>query len=67
MGIWKRGRVRKLYALPRVNIKMITSDNEHAARVIALECGIPNLDEDLNNGAVVERGIFKKYSPKESC
>ena len=44
---------------------MITGDNEHAARVIALECGIPNLDEDLNNEAIVEHGIFKKYSPEE--
>ena len=44
---------------------MITGDNEHAARVIALECGIPNLDEDFNNEAIVEQGIFKKYSPKE--
>ncbi|KAL0003796.1 hypothetical protein SO802_011357 [Lithocarpus litseifolius] len=44
---------------------MITGDNEHAARVIALECGIPNLDEDFNNEAVVEQGIFKKYSPEE--
>ena len=44
---------------------MITGDNEHEARVIALECGIPNLDEDLNNEAVVEQRIFKKYSLKE--
>ncbi|KAK7836166.1 putative calcium-transporting atpase 13 [Quercus suber] len=44
---------------------MIIGDNEHAARVIALECGILNLDEDFNNEAVVEQGIFKKYSPEE--
>ena len=44
---------------------MITGDNEHVARVIALECGIPNLDEDFNNEAVVEQGIFKKYSLEE--
>ena len=44
---------------------MITGDNEHAARVIALECGIPNLDEDFNNEDVVEQGILKKYSLEE--
>ena len=44
---------------------MITGDNEHAARVIALECGIPNLDENFKNEAVVEQRIFKKYSPEE--
>ena len=44
---------------------MITGDNEHAARVIALECGIPNLGENFNNEVVVEQRIFKKCSPEE--
>ena len=65
MGISKRGRVTRLYALSRVNNKITTGDNEHAARVIALECRIPNLDEDFNNEAVIEQGIFKKYSLEE--
>jgi len=38
---------------------MITSDNEHAIRVIAFECGIPNLDEDFNNEAIVEQEFSK--------
>ena len=44
---------------------MIIGDDEHTARVIAFECGIPNLNGDLNNEAVVEQRIFKKYSLKE--
>ncbi|KAB1202996.1 putative calcium-transporting ATPase 13, plasma membrane-type [Morella rubra] len=36
-----------------VNIKIITGDNMHIARVIAIECGILNPKEDLDNEAVV--------------
>ena len=37
-----------------VNIKMITGDNVHTARAIALECKILNPYEDLDDEAVVE-------------
>ncbi|GLT95184.1 hypothetical protein SLE2022_128800 [Rubroshorea leprosula] len=48
-----------------VNIKMITGDNLHTARAIAVECGILSLDEDLTNEAVVEGVQFRNYSPEE--
>ncbi|KAM3694966.1 hypothetical protein ACJW31_07G094900 [Castanea mollissima] len=48
-----------------VNIKMITGDNVHTARAIALECKILNYDEDLDNEAVVEGVQFRNYSPEE--
>ncbi|XP_050261718.1 putative calcium-transporting ATPase 13, plasma membrane-type isoform X5 [Quercus robur] len=48
-----------------VNIKMITGDNVHTARAIALECKILNPDEDLDNEAVVEGVQFRNYSPEE--
>ena len=44
---------------------MITGDNEHAARVIALECGIPNLDENFKNEAVVEEFSKNTHRKKE--
>ncbi|XP_075673062.1 putative calcium-transporting ATPase 13, plasma membrane-type [Castanea sativa] len=48
-----------------VNIKMITGDNVHTARAIALECKILNPDEDLDNEAIVEGVQFRNYSPEE--
>lgn len=48
-----------------VNIKMITGDNLHTARAIAVECGILSLDEDLTNEVVVEGVQFRNYSPEE--
>uniref|UniRef100_A0A2N9J872 Calcium-transporting ATPase n=1 Tax=Fagus sylvatica TaxID=28930 RepID=A0A2N9J872_FAGSY len=48
-----------------VNIKMITGDNVHTARAIALECKILNPDEDLDSDAVVEGVQFRNYSPEE--
>ncbi|KAM2895487.1 hypothetical protein FF1_010586 [Malus domestica] len=48
-----------------VNIKMITGDNLHTARAIAVECGILKTDEDLETEAVVEGVQFRGYSPEE--
>jgi Ca2+-transporting ATPase len=48
-----------------VNIKMITGDNVHTARAIAIESGILNPDGDLDNEAVLEGVEFRNYSPKE--
>ncbi|XP_030467077.1 calcium-transporting ATPase 12, plasma membrane-type-like [Syzygium oleosum] len=48
-----------------VNIKMITGDNVHTARAIALECGIFNPDEDLEHEAIVEGVQFRNYSPEQ--
>lgn len=48
-----------------VNVKMITGDNMHTARAIAIECGILNPEQDMKNGAVVEGVQFRNYSPEE--
>ncbi|XP_039155414.1 calcium-transporting ATPase 12, plasma membrane-type-like [Eucalyptus grandis] len=48
-----------------VNIKMITGDNMHTARAIALECGILNPDKDLEEEAIVEGAQFRNYSPEQ--
>ncbi|KAL4596647.1 hypothetical protein ACB092_12G178200 [Castanea dentata] len=48
-----------------VNIKMITGDNVHTAKAIAFECKILNLDEDLDDDAVIEGVQFRNYSPEE--
>ncbi|KAJ6305697.1 hypothetical protein OIU78_021104 [Salix suchowensis] len=48
-----------------VNVKMITSDNVHTARAIAIECGILNPEQDMQNGAVVEGVQFRNCSPEE--
>jgi Ca2+-transporting ATPase len=48
-----------------VNIKMITGDNVHTARAIAIESGILNPDGDLDNEAVLEGVEFRNYSPEE--
>ncbi|KAK3418387.1 hypothetical protein EUGRSUZ_H04343 [Eucalyptus grandis] len=47
------------------NIKMITGDNMHTARAIALECGILNPDKDLEEEAIVEGAQFRNYSPEQ--
>ncbi|GMI79200.1 auto-inhibited Ca2+ ATPase 12 [Hibiscus trionum] len=47
-----------------VNIKMITGDNVFTAKAIAIECGILQPDEDLNE-AVIEGVQFRNYSPEE--
>ncbi|KAL3728103.1 hypothetical protein ACJRO7_032797 [Eucalyptus globulus] len=46
------------------NIKMITGDNMHTARAIALECRIFNLGEDLEHETIVEGVQFCNYLPK---
>lgn len=48
-----------------VSIKMITGDNMHTARAIALECGILDSGDDLYNDAVVEGVQFRNYSDDE--
>lgn len=49
-----------------VNIKMITGDNVHTARAIAIECGILNPDHgDLDNEVVLEGVQFRHYSLEE--
>ncbi|XP_043720891.1 calcium-transporting ATPase 12, plasma membrane-type-like [Telopea speciosissima] len=48
-----------------VNIKMITGENFFTAIAIAIECGILEADEDMNNGAVVEGVEFRNYTPEE--
>ncbi|XP_030534709.2 calcium-transporting ATPase 12, plasma membrane-type-like [Rhodamnia argentea] len=48
-----------------VNVKMITGDNVHTARAIALECGIFNPDKDLEHEAIVEGIQFRNYSPEQ--
>ncbi|KAL5824713.1 hypothetical protein ACOSQ3_020776 [Xanthoceras sorbifolium] len=51
-----------------VKIKMITGDNVHTARAIAIECGILNPDDEdfVGNEAVVVEGVkFRNYSPEE--
>jgi len=48
-----------------VNVKMITGDNVHTARAIAIECGILSPEQDMENGAVVEGVQFRNYSPEE--
>ncbi|KAJ4838588.1 putative calcium-transporting ATPase 13, plasma membrane-type [Turnera subulata] len=48
-----------------VNIKMITGDNVHTARAIAIECGILH-PEGTSDGASVVEGIqFRNFSPEE--
>ncbi|EXB93242.1 Calcium-transporting ATPase 12, plasma membrane-type [Morus notabilis] len=48
-----------------VNIKMITGDNKHTARAIAIECGVLKPDEDVESEAVVEGVQFRNYLPEE--
>ncbi|PON73837.1 P-type ATPase [Parasponia andersonii] len=48
-----------------VRIKMITGDNVHTARAIALDCGILNPDEDVESEVIVEGVQFRNFSPEE--
>ncbi|RVW23027.1 putative calcium-transporting ATPase 13, plasma membrane-type [Vitis vinifera] len=48
-----------------VNVKMITGDNVFTARAIATECGILRPDQGIDNEAVVEGEVFRKYTPEE--
>jgi Ca2+-transporting ATPase len=44
---------------------MITGDNVHTARAVAIECGILNPDGDLDNEALLEGVEFRNYSPEQ--
>ncbi|XP_044480622.1 calcium-transporting ATPase 12, plasma membrane-type-like [Mangifera indica] len=46
-----------------VKIMMVTGDNLHTARAIAIECGI--LESNFNNEAIVEGVNFRNYSSEE--
>lgn len=48
-----------------VNIKVITGDNVHTSRAIAIECGILNVEENLDYESVVEGVHFRHYSSEE--
>ncbi|ESR45895.1 hypothetical protein CICLE_v10003326mg [Citrus x clementina] len=49
-----------------VNVKMVTGDNVHTARAIAIECGILNPDVGLNNDDAVIEGVkFRSLSAEE--
>ncbi|XP_030506261.2 putative calcium-transporting ATPase 13, plasma membrane-type [Cannabis sativa] len=48
-----------------VSIKMITGDNVHTARAIAIDCGILKPDEDMESDVVVEGVKFRNYSQEE--
>ena len=48
-----------------VSIKMITGDNVHTARAIAIECSILKPNEDVEKEAIVEGVQFRNYSPEE--
>ncbi|KAL5988707.1 putative calcium-transporting ATPase 13, plasma membrane-type [Asimina triloba] len=47
-----------------VAVKMITGDNLHTARAIALECGILRADQDLNE-AVIEGQEFRSLTTEQ--
>jgi Ca2+-transporting ATPase len=44
---------------------MITGDNVHTARAVAIECGILHPDGDLDNEAVLKGVEFRNYSPEQ--
>ncbi|XP_027172385.1 putative calcium-transporting ATPase 13, plasma membrane-type [Coffea eugenioides] len=48
-----------------VKIKMITGDNVFTARAIATECGILKVNQEANEGLVVEGVEFRNYTDEE--
>ncbi|XP_062084490.1 putative calcium-transporting ATPase 13, plasma membrane-type [Humulus lupulus] len=48
-----------------VSIKMITGDNVHTARAIAIDCGILKPRVDVESEAIIEGVQFRNYSPEE--
>ncbi|XP_031287130.1 calcium-transporting ATPase 12, plasma membrane-type-like [Pistacia vera] len=48
-----------------VDIKMITGDNVFTAKAIATECGILNLNHQVESGEVVEGIEFRNYTNEE--
>ncbi|CAA2972167.1 calcium-transporting ATPase 13, plasma membrane-type [Olea europaea subsp. europaea] len=48
-----------------VNVKMITGDNIFTAKAIATECGILRLNEEMDDGLVVEGVEFRNYTEEE--
>ncbi|EEF49665.1 putative calcium-transporting ATPase 13, plasma membrane-type [Ricinus communis] len=47
-----------------VIVKMITGDNLHTARTVAIECGILSPEDDMDR-AVVEGVQFRNFSPED--
>ncbi|KAK6161456.1 hypothetical protein DH2020_004837 [Rehmannia glutinosa] len=48
-----------------VNVKMITGDNVFTAKAIATECGILSLNQEANDGLVVQGFEFRNYTEEE--
>ncbi|KAL2548634.1 putative calcium-transporting ATPase 13 [Forsythia ovata] len=48
-----------------VNVKMTTGDNVFTATAIANECRILKLNEEMDDGSVVEGVTFRNYTEKE--
>ncbi|KAL2545176.1 putative calcium-transporting ATPase 13 [Forsythia ovata] len=48
-----------------VNVKMITGDNVFTVTAIATECGILKLNEEMDDGSVVEGFTFRNYTEEE--
>ncbi|CAI9776806.1 unnamed protein product [Fraxinus pennsylvanica] len=48
-----------------VCVKMITGDNIFTAKAIATECGILRLNEEMDDGLVVEGVEFRNYTEEE--
>ncbi|KAL2468036.1 putative calcium-transporting ATPase 13 [Forsythia ovata] len=53
------------YQYAGVNVKMITGDNVFTAKAIATECGILKLNEEMDDGSVVEGVTFHNYTEEE--
>ncbi|XP_021665208.1 calcium-transporting ATPase 9, plasma membrane-type isoform X2 [Hevea brasiliensis] len=48
-----------------VKVRMVTGDNIHTAKAIALECGILGSHEDASELNIIEGRVFREYSEKE--
>lgn len=44
---------------------MVTGDNLHTAKAIALECGILGSHADATEPNIIEGRVFREYSEKE--
>lgn len=48
-----------------VKVRMVTGDNLHTAKAIALECGILGSHADATEPNIIEGRVFREYSEKE--